>query len=83
MGNLTLTGTLPPAAWRVKRSLPGQEAGEDQTVQTDGSAPAMRAPTCRQAVRIEDGEVVEEGLRQEPFGLAQGPEQIEGFSRAI
>ena len=47
--NPRLTGTLPLAEGRVKRNLPGFEAGEDQTGQTGPSAPAMRAPACRQA----------------------------------
>ena len=52
-----MTGTLPPAEGRVKRNLPGFEGGEDQTGQTGASAPAIRAPACRQAGRIGDGEV--------------------------
>ena len=55
--NPRLTKTLPPAEWGVKRNLAGFEAGEDQTGQTGASAPATRAPACRQAGRIGDGQV--------------------------
>ena len=55
--NPRLTKTLPPAEWGVKRNLAGFEAGEDQTGQTGASAPATRAPACRQAGRIGNGRV--------------------------
>jgi hypothetical protein len=52
----TLSGTLLPAEWQVKRNLPGFEAGEDQRGQARPAAPAIRAPACRQAGRIGNGE---------------------------
>ena len=50
-------GRLPPADWRVKRNRPDREGGGRQAEQTGPSIPANRAPACRQAGRIGDGEV--------------------------
>jgi len=62
MGNPKLTGTLPPAAWRVKLHLPGPEGEACQAGQTGPSPSAIRAPAFRQAIRMGDGKVLEEGF---------------------
>ncbi len=68
-----VAGTLPPAKWRVKRNLPGPQAGACAAEQTGPLAPAMRAPPCQQAGRIGDGQVMQSGFAASAAERVGGP----------
>jgi len=74
--NATVTGTLPPAQWRVKRILAGFEAGEDQMGQTGVSAAAIRASVSGSGVRATG--MKEPSRRNRPQVIRGGREIITG-----